>query len=131
MNDKVLAYTLFRLFMGINMLMHGAVRLGSNYGEFVQATLNQFAETWLPVWLVTVEASVIPGVEIAIGALLLIGYQTRWAIVAGIALLSTLLFGMIVLQNWEIVSRHLVYALCFYLLLHHLEFNEVSLDAKA
>ena len=131
MNDKVLAYTLFRLFMGINMLMHGAVRLGSNYGEFVQATLNQFAETWLPVWLVTVEASVIPGVEIAIGALLLIGYQTRWAIVAGIALLSTLLFGMIVLQNWEIVSRHLVYALCFYLLLHNLEFNEVSLDAKA
>jgi thiosulfate dehydrogenase [quinone] large subunit len=131
MTDKVLAYTLFRLFMGLNMLMHGAVRLGPNYGEFIDWTRNLFAETWLPVWLVTLEARVVPGVEIAVGVLLLIGYQTRWALVGGVALLSTLLFGMIVLQDWEIVSRHLIYALSFYVLLHNLEFNELALDARA
>jgi len=130
MNDKALAYSLFRLFMGLNIFMHGAVRLGGNYGAFVEATQNQFADTWLPVWLVTLEARLIPGVELAVGALLLVGYRTRWAIVAGMVLLSTLLFGMIVLQNWEIVSRHLIYALSFYALLHNLEFNALSLDRK-
>jgi len=130
MADKVLAYTVFRLFMGLNMLMHGAVRLGSNYGEFLQWAQNLFAESWLPVWLVTLEARLIPGVEIAIGVLLLLGYKTRWAVVAAVGLLATLLFGMILLQDWEIVSRHLIYALCFYVLLHNLEFNEVSLDQK-
>ena len=130
MNDKVLAYTMFRLFMGMNMFMHGAVRVGSNYGEFVQWTQGLFADTWLPVWLVTLEARIIPGLEIGIGLLLFIGYKTRWVVVAAIVLLSTLLFGMIILQDWEIVSRHLVYALCFYLLLHNLEFNEYSIDGK-
>lgn len=130
MNDRVLAYTLFRLFMGLNLFMHGAVRLGSNYAEFLEGTRNLFAETWLPVWLVTLEARFIPGVEIAIGVLLLLGYRTRLALVAGIVLLATLLFGMILLQDWEIVSRHLIYALCFYVLLHNLEFNKWSLDAR-
>ena len=60
MNDKVLGYTLFRLFMAINMFWHGAVRVGASYGAFVEATVNQFAETWLPVWLVTLEARLIP-----------------------------------------------------------------------
>ena len=130
MNDKMLAYALFRLFMGINMFMHGAVRVGPNYGAFVAATREQFAATWLPVWLVTLEARIIPGVEVAVGLLMLIGYKTRWAIVAGMILLSTLLFGMVVLQNWEIVSRHLIYALSFYVLLHNLEFNAFSLDER-
>jgi thiosulfate dehydrogenase [quinone] large subunit len=131
MNNRTFAYTLFRLFMGLNIFMHGAVRLGPNYGAFVSATQNLFAESWLPAWLVTLEARVIPGVEIAVGALIFIGYQTRWAVAAGIALLATLMFGMIVLQDWEIVSRHLIYALCFYVLLHNLELNAFALDTRS
>lgn len=130
MTDKVLAYTAFRLLIGLNMFMHGAVRVGPNYSVFVESTQNQFAETWLPVWLVTLEARVIPGVEIVVGALLVVGYQTRWALVGCMALLATLLFGMVILQNWEIVSRHLIYALCFYVLLHNTELNELSFDGK-
>ena len=130
MNDKALAYTLFRLFMAINMFWHGAVRLGADYTAFVESTQAQFAETWLPVWLVTLEARLIPGVEIAVGVLLLVGYKTRWAVVAGMLLMYTLVFGMILLQNWEVVARHLIYALSFYALLHNLEFNALSLDKK-
>lgn len=130
MNDKMLAYTLFRILMGINMFMHGAVRVGPNYSGFVAGVQAQFAETWLPAWLVTLEARVIPGVEVAVGLLILIGYKTRGALVAAMILLTTLLFGMVVLQNWEIVSRHLIYALSFYLLVHNLELNAFSLDRK-
>jgi uncharacterized membrane protein YphA (DoxX/SURF4 family) len=130
MNDKVLAYTALRLLMGLNIFMHGAVRVGTSYTAFVQATQAQFAETWLPTWLVGLEARAIPGVEIAVGALILLGYKTRWAVLGGMALLATLLFGMVVLQNWEIVSRHLIYALVFYVLLHNSEFNRFSLDRR-
>lgn len=130
MNDKALAYTLFRVFMAINMFWHGAIRLGPAYSAFVEATQAQFAETWLPMWLVTLEARLIPGVEVAVGVLLLVGYKTRWAIVAAMILMYTLVFGMIILQNWEIVARHLIYALCFYMLLHNIEFNEHSLDRR-
>lgn len=116
--------------MGLNIFMHGAVRLGPNYTAFVQTTQAQFAETWLPTWLVTLEARVVPGVEILVGALILVGYKTRWAVLGGMALLATLLFGMVTLQSWDVVARHLIYALCFYVLLYNTELNEVSLDRK-
>lgn len=130
MNDKVLAYTGFRLLMGMNIFMHGAVRLGSNYPAFVQWTQDLFAQTWLPVWLVTLEARVIPGAEMAIGALMFVGFKTRWAVLGGMALLATLLFGMVILQDWEIVARHLIYALCFYVLLYNTELNKFSIDNR-
>ena len=130
MNDKALAYTLFRVFMAINMFWHGAIRLGPAYSAFVEATQAQFAETWLPMWLVTLEARLIPGVEVAVGILLLVGYKTRWALVAAMILMYTLVFGMIILQNWEIVARHLIYALSLYVLLHNIEFNAHSLDRR-
>lgn len=130
MTDKVLAYTGFRLLIGMNMFMHGAVRLGANYTTFVETVQSQFADTWLPIWLVALEARVIPGVEIAVGVLVFVGYQTRWALLACMALLATLLFGMVILENWEIVARHLIYALCFYVLLHNTDCNHFSIDNK-
>ena len=130
MNDKVLAYTLFRLFMGLNVFMHGSVRLGPNYGKFIDWTQNLFAESWLPGWLVTLEAGLIPAVELTVGFLLLLGYQTRFAVVLGIGLMASLVFGMTILQDWELVNRHIIYSLAFYVLLHNREYNEFSLDAK-
>lgn len=130
MNNKVLAYTLFRAFMGLNFFLHGAVRLGPNYGQFIDWVQETFAETWLPEWLVTIEAALIPGVEIVVGALLFLGFKTRLAIVAAMLLMATLVFGMNIVQNWELVNRHVIYMIALYILLHDLEFNEISLDQR-
>ena len=116
--------------MGLNMFMHGAVRLGDNYSAFIEWTQGVFADTWLPSWLVTLEAALIPGVELVIGTLLVLGFQTRFAIIVGFGLMCTLVFGMNIVQDWELVNRHLLYALAFYALMHNLEFNEFSLDHK-
>ncbi len=89
-----------------------------------------FAESWLPEWLVTLEARLIPGVEIIIGIMLLLGLKTRVALVAAFALMATLVFGMIIVQDWELVSRHLIYAIALYLLMHNMEYNEYSIDAR-
>jgi thiosulfate dehydrogenase [quinone] large subunit len=130
MSNQVLAYTMFRLFMGLNMMLHGAVRLGENYPIFVAWAQGVFAESWLPEWLVTLEARLIPGVEIIIGVMLLLGFRTRIALIAAFALMATLVFGMNVVQDWELVSRHLVYVIAFYLLMYNLEHNEFSMDAR-
>jgi thiosulfate dehydrogenase [quinone] large subunit len=130
MSNQVLAYTMFRLFMGLNMLLHGAVRLGENYQIFIVWTQGVFADSWLPGWLVTLEARLIPGVEIIIGVMLLLGLKTRLALIAAFVLMATLVFGMNVVQNWELVSRHLIYVIAFYLLLTNLEYNEFSMDAR-
>ena len=130
MNDKVLAYTMFRMFMGLNLFLHGAVRLGPNYSKFIEWTQDQFANSWLPHWLVTAEAALIPGVELAVGILLFIGFKTRLALIAALLLMATLLFGMNILQNWELVNRHIIYAIGFYILMHNLEFNQYSIDNR-
>jgi thiosulfate dehydrogenase [quinone] large subunit len=130
MSNQVLAYTMFRLFLGLNFFMHGAVRLGPNYQKFIAWTQGVFAESWLPDWLVTLEAYLIPGVEMLIGALLVLGFKTRFAVILAFGLMATLVFGMNVVQDWELVSRHVIYVIALYLLMHNMEFNKYSLDAR-
>lgn len=130
MNDKVLAFTFLRLFMGLNMFMHGAVRLGENYGAFISWTQGVFAESWLPSWLVTLEAMLIPPVEMTIGVLLFIGFKTRFAVMLAVGLLATLMFGMNVVQDWELVFRHVVYVFVFSCLMFNMEYNLFSLDGR-
>lgn len=130
MKNEVLAYTLFRLFMGLNLFLHGSVRVGPNYRPFIESTQATFAGTLLPSWAVTVEAALIPGVELAIGTLLILGYKTRLTLIVSMGLMATLVFGMNLIQNWEVVSRHVVYVLAFYFLIHNLQYNEFSLDVR-
>jgi|TARA_B110000483_G_scaffold242295_2_gene327665 thiosulfate dehydrogenase [quinone] large subunit len=130
MSNQVLAYTLLRLFVGMNMFLHGAVRLGENYGAFIAWTHSRFADTWLPKWLITLEAGLIPPVEMTIGVLLFLGFQTRLALIMAVSLMATLVFGMNLLQDWELVFRHLVYVFVFSHLVANLEYNQFSLDGR-
>jgi thiosulfate dehydrogenase [quinone] large subunit len=130
MSNQVLAYTMFRLFMGLNMFLHGAVRLGPNYQKFIDWTQGVFENTWLPEWLVTLEAHLIPGVELLIGILLIIGFKTRFAVILGFVLMASLVFGMNIVQDWELVNRHLIYVIAFFILMYHMELNKFSIDGR-
>lgn len=130
MSNQVLAYTMFRLFMGLNMFLHGAVRLGPNYQKFIDWTRGVFENTWLPEWLVTLEAQLIPGVEMLIGILLIIGFKTRFAVILGFVLMATLVFGMNIVQDWELVNRHLIYVIALFILMYNMELNEFSIDGR-
>lgn len=130
MSNQVLAYTMFRLFMGLNMFLHGAVRLGPNYQKFIDWTRGVFENTWLPEWLVTLEAQLIPGVEMLIGILLIVGFKTRFAVILGFVLMATLVFGMNIVQDWELVNRHLIYVIALFILMYNMELNEFSIDGR-
>jgi thiosulfate dehydrogenase [quinone] large subunit len=72
----------------------------------------------------------IPPVEMTIGVLLFLGFQTRLALIMAVSLMATLVFGMNLLQDWELVFRHLVYVFVFSHLVANLEYNQFSLDGR-
>lgn len=128
-NDgPILAYLIGRLALGVNMLVHGAVRLFGDYRGFIKWVTNTFRATPLPPSLVTTAAVLIPIVELIVGALLVFGLLTRLALTMGGGLMVSLIFGMCLVQEWSTVSDQMIYVLTFYLLLHLIRFNRLSLD---
>lgn len=128
MKDKQLAYLVLRLALGVNIFMHGAGRLFGSYSKFVDGIKIQFASTILPSWSVTALGYAIPIMETLIGVLLIIGLATRYASVVGSLLMIVLIFGMSLLQKWEIVGIEMNYVFFYFLLLVLIEFNYFSVD---
>lgn len=114
--DRRLAYLLLRLTLGINMLLHGAVRLPA-LGAFAVGMVQQFADTPLPAMAVHLFGLVLPFMETAIGLLLIVGLWTRWTLVAGGLLMAALVFGTALRSDWEALSTQMLYAIIYYLLL--------------
>lgn len=126
--DQELALAALRVFMGFNMFMHGAARIFGHLPEFVGKTTQEFVPTILPSPLVHLYATTLPFVELTLGALLLLGLWTRWSLVALLALIASLTFGMSLLQNWSVVGSQIIYAFAFFVLLYLNRPNRFSLD---
>jgi thiosulfate dehydrogenase [quinone] large subunit len=110
------------------MLVHGIVRIGSHFWPFVEQTTKQFASSPIPQSLVRISAIVIPGVELLIGVLLILGLWTRFALIVGALEMCALIAGTSLLMQWEIVAIQLAYAFFFFVLLRHCQNNDLSLD---
>jgi thiosulfate dehydrogenase [quinone] large subunit len=128
--DYVLAYTTFRLALGINELIHGVNRifLGSLSG-FVNMTQGQFENTVLPVWQVRAFATVVPIAELVIGVLLIVGLWTRWALVAAAVLMLGIIFGTALRNEWQIVFLQMFYSFMYSILLIWRRWDVWSVDA--
>lgn len=126
--DRHLAYAGLRLVIGLNMAMHGLVRLINGVGGFAEGMAKGFESTWLPRAMVLPFGYVLPFVELAIGALLILGLKTRETLVASLALIAALIFGMCVQQNWDTVGLQMIYAVVFAALLFLRRWNALSVD---
>lgn len=126
--DKPLAYLVLRLALGVNMFIHGVGRLGGNYEKFVADTVGQFANAPIPALSVSIFAHTIPFLETAIGLLLILGFATRFVSVLGGLVMVNLIFGMGILQKWDIVGIQMIYVLFYFLLLFLIEWNRHSVD---
>jgi thiosulfate dehydrogenase (quinone) large subunit len=125
--DRRLAYLLLRLTLGINILLHGAVRLPV-LSAFAEGTVRQFADTPLPAVAVRLFGLLLPFLETAIGLLLIVGLWTRWALVAGGLLIAALVFGTALRSDWETLSIQMLYAIIYYLLLAGRTYDYFALD---
>ena len=114
--DADLGYSLLRVTMGLNFLVHSFGRW-RNLEHFVDGVVAEFADTPLPVWSVRAFAFAIPFWEPVVGILLVLGLWTRWALVAGAVLIAALSFGTSMRGDYTVLTQQLVYALIFFVLL--------------
>ncbi len=126
--DTALGYAILRLTLGLDCIFHSASRW-PHIGHFVQQTVDQFAATPLPSWSVRWFSLAILIWEPIVGLLLLIGFRTRPALVAGGLLIASLVFGTALRGDFPVLSEQLVYALLFFvLLLFRQEYDRWSVD---
>jgi thiosulfate dehydrogenase (quinone) large subunit len=128
--DRQLAYLLFRLTLGINILVHGAGRIfGPGADAFATTTAAEFTKTALPMGLVHAFLVVLPFAELVLGVLTLLGLFTRWALALGGLMIAALVFGTAMRSDWNTVGVQMIYAITYYLLLVNRSANRFSLDA--
>ena len=118
MDDKAIACVLLRITLGINIFIHGMIRIFGDYSGFVQQILKEFHDTILPHFSLLIFAWSLPFLETLVGFLLLIGLFTRFAAILGAILIAVLVFGTGLKQNWNVVGIH---GRCFDLLFYHSE----------
>jgi thiosulfate dehydrogenase (quinone) large subunit len=122
-----LAYFILRLTMGVNMFTHGVARL-LDLEKFNMWMIGQFSDTILPEFLVSLSSYMIPFAELIIGVLLILGLFTSRALLLGALLITVLVFGSGLQENWNVMSSQMIYAIFFFILSYLIELNRFSLD---
>jgi len=129
-SDGSLAYGLFRFTFGLNVMMRGIVRIAMGLPAFQTYMLTQFKDVPVmpPAFLVPF-ASALPFVETLIGLCILVGFQTRAALIAGSLMIAALTFGTMLRQDFTIAWLQLDYALALFVLIALRSWNLISVDA--
>lgn len=126
--DRRLAYSFLRFTLGLNIFLHGAVRLAS-LSAFASGVVKQFAETPLPAFAVKGFAYGLPFVEGLLGLLLALGWLTRLALVLGSLAMTALVLGTAMRGDWNVLAIQMLYVLIYVALLAFREYNAFSMDA--
>ena len=122
------AYTILRVALGLNIFMHGFVRIHENTAQFREVLLKEFDGSILPTGIIKVFGTMLPALETSVGLLLLFGLFTEYALVSGSLLMLILIFGKSLKADWQTVSLQMIYV-AFYAALNFLKiYNTVSLD---
>lgn len=127
-DNKALAYAVLRLALGVNICGHGAFRILSGVGAFAHGMVVGMDKGPLPHALSLGFGYCIPWIELVLGALLVMGFLTRMALVAGGLFIVVLTFGTTSIQNWQGAGGQLLYSLAFFVLLWCFDANSISVD---
>jgi len=130
-DDSSLAYALLRVTLGLNIFMHGTTRLLAGIGNFVNGMIKMFQNTVLPTAVVAPFGYALPWLEAGLGLLIIIGFRTREALVAGALLMLALTFGTALRQDWDVAGVQLLYSAVYAALIAALRYNSLSVDQKA
>jgi thiosulfate dehydrogenase [quinone] large subunit len=128
-SDASIAYAILRLTLGVNIGLRGMVRIGHGSSAFAQGIVKQMEATILPASLVYAFAFTLVWVESAVGIMLILGLQTRLALIVGGLMMTLLTFGTMQIENFQNAWLQLTYALVFFVVLVCRSWNLISLDA--
>ena len=127
--DRALAYGIFRLAIGVNLFGHALVRMLGGVRGFVDWMVQNMSGTILPAWLVRPFAYCLTAEELVVGALLIVGWWTRPALVVGGLAMVALMWGLVVKQEWAGAGMQVIYCIAFFLLLFFRKHDRFSVDA--
>jgi uncharacterized membrane protein YphA (DoxX/SURF4 family) len=128
-SDASIAYAILRLTLGVNIGLRGAVRIAHGSAAFAQGIVKQMEPTILPPSAVHAFAMTLVWVESGVGLLLILGFQTRLALIVGGLMMTLLTFGTMQIENFQNAWLQLTYALVFFVVLALRSWNLISLDA--
>ncbi|KAA9356692.1 MauE/DoxX family redox-associated membrane protein [Larkinella humicola] len=120
-NTGQFALLILRLGLGVDLAMHGLVRI-PKLAKFADKMVSDFSATILPEFFVRGFAFTLPFVELAIGVLLFLGGRFLvWGGLLGGLTMTALIFGTGLREEWNTVSIQLIHVLAFYFLLKEAE----------
>lgn len=110
MKDFKTTFFFLRLPIALSIFGHGLVRL-PKLQAFTDGMVKSMEKSAIPESLLTPFGYLIPIAEFLIGLVLLIGYQTKYAIYAGLALMGLLVLGSASVENWSAIEAQLVHSI--------------------
>lgn len=110
MKDFKTTYFFLRLPVALSIFGHGLVRI-PKLQTFTEGMVKSMEKSAIPESLLTPFGYFIPIAEFLIGLVLLIGYQTKYTIYAGLALMGLLVFGSASVENWTGIEAQLVHSI--------------------
>jgi thiosulfate dehydrogenase [quinone] large subunit len=125
-----IGYFLFRVLVGVNLFFHGFMRVLTGVSAWEVPQAEAFVDTFLPMPLVHLSLYSIPYVEVVLGALIMLGLFTRWALIGGLTLMLMLVFGHLVRQFWSGAHTVMHYGLYYWILLALVGQNWMALDNR-
>ncbi len=120
-----------RLVLGLIFFMAGVWKVfGLGPAGHVQRFFLPFQHTFLPVWSLWAVGFAIPFVELIAGGLVIIGWKTRYALVALGVVLAIVTFGHLLDQPLYAFHEHVIprLALVLFVLLVPQEIDRFSLE---
>ena len=125
-----IGYFCFRILVGVNLFFHGFMRVWTGVSAWEVPQAAAFTDTFLPMPLVHLSLYSIPYIEVTLGALIILGLLTRWALIGGLTLMLLLLVGHLVRQFWSGAHTVMHYGLYYWILLALLGQNWMALDNR-
>lgn len=129
-SNTVIAYTILRLSFGANILLHGLSRVLNGRPAFLAYLTHYFEHAHLiSPGMLPLFGAVLPWVETTLGLLLMLGLFSQFTLIAGALVMTVLVIGTNLAQDWLVSGLQVPYCFLYYYLLVHLEENRISVDA--
>ena len=125
-----IGYFLFRITIGVNIFFHGFMRPLTGLSAWEAPMAATFADTYLPLPLVHAFLYTLPFVEMVLGAMMILGLFTRWAMIGGSVMMLLLVYGNTARQEWGTAGNNMVYALYFWIMLALQDYDWLALDNR-
>ena len=129
-SNLMIGYFFFRIFAGLNLFLHGFMRVLTGVSAWANPQAEAFVETYLPMPLVHLALNMIPYWEVFIGACMTLGLWTRWAFIGGLSFMFVLLYGHLTRQNWGGAHTVMHYGIYYWLMLVLIKQNWLALDNR-